>query len=493
MPLARTKNAPIFAADASGFDDFFDNVDELGRRTGEPDSEKKKWACRYAGSESDSWKHASSFGDDTKSFIDFKADVLLRYPHLCYDRRYTINDLEKLVERTQDYREMSRTDLGTYYRKFISISQYLIDKGRLSTRERSSLYLKGFPQPTRVRILHRLSIKQPDILPDEGYEFTDIHDAATFVLSASLPSIDAKPEPKTEPANGDYATLVRMMTNLTSAVNNQPRVVQPHVVQPRVVQPTPGGVVAQPPPGGRPQQPANGCMFCGHTGHYVKECQVVAEYMRLNKVTRNEANRLVLPDGRYPPKGTPGRNYKEKIDHCLATREAHMVEIASTNFLETAEDQIFEIEVSPVEGEPSGSPLVDEDLDLRLRNLMEDVEMVLALRKSKEQFDGVEVPPLRIGPPRRPQQPPPLPPKPTIHAQRPSSPPQKRVELPQGPIKPVANVPKTEEPKHRYRAPIEHGASATKVVSRILRTFRKNYERSLRGNGSWPTTPSISS
>ena len=103
MPLARTKNAPIFASDASGFNDFFDNVDELGRRAGEPDSEKKKWAYRYAGSESDSWKHASSFGDDTKSFIDFKADVLLHYPHLCYDRRYTINDLEKLVERTQDY------------------------------------------------------------------------------------------------------------------------------------------------------------------------------------------------------------------------------------------------------------------------------------------------------------------------------------------------------------------------------------------------------
>ena len=79
---------------------------------------------------------------------------------------------------------MTHDDLGEYYRKFITYTAYLIAQGRYSVHERNGAYLQGFPQPVRSLIAQRLQIKKPDVVPDDGYEFEDIHQAAMFVFSA---------------------------------------------------------------------------------------------------------------------------------------------------------------------------------------------------------------------------------------------------------------------------------------------------------------------
>ena len=101
--------------------------------------------------------------------------------------RYSIVDLTKLLERTQDYRAMSQDDLGIYYRRFLSIADYLIKEDRLSERERNAFYLKGFPQPIQASIKKRLEIKCPDVRPADGYKLSDIHDAASFAVTGHIP------------------------------------------------------------------------------------------------------------------------------------------------------------------------------------------------------------------------------------------------------------------------------------------------------------------
>ena len=190
--MANSREAPNFIADPSGFDTFFEDVEELAKRADLPDSEKIRWACRYAGSESDSWRRVPCLNREGHSptFDEFKKQVLKGYPQLSHEDRYTIRDLQRLTDRTRDYRDMGRDDLGDYYRRFVTYSSYLIDHDRFSQRERSLYYLKGFPHSVRSRIMQRLTIKQPDVRPDEGYKFEAIHEAAVFVLSLGIHNFD---------------------------------------------------------------------------------------------------------------------------------------------------------------------------------------------------------------------------------------------------------------------------------------------------------------
>lgn len=73
--------------------------------------------------------------------------------------------------------------VGTTTIGSITYTTYLISQDHLSKQEHNSYYLWGVPQPIRACILQLLSVKKPNVLPDEGYDFEDIHEAALFVLN----------------------------------------------------------------------------------------------------------------------------------------------------------------------------------------------------------------------------------------------------------------------------------------------------------------------
>ena len=184
MPLSNSRDAPRFSSDPHAFDYFFEDVEDLAKRATLSDADTIRWAIRYASSESECWRPIAS-ARPAPTFKEFQEGVRKVYPHLSTTRRYTHEDLERLVERTREYHNMTRDDFGDYYRRFLTYTTYLISSNRLSERERNSSYLRGFPQPVRSRILQRLSVKKPDVQPDDGYEFNDIHEAASFAAAAA--------------------------------------------------------------------------------------------------------------------------------------------------------------------------------------------------------------------------------------------------------------------------------------------------------------------
>ena len=289
MPMAHSRKAPRFSSDPSGFDEFFDDVTELASRANLSAADTIKWARRYTGIEGDAWQYVpclTSPANPNPTFAQFQSDVRDCYPHLSGNRRYTSHDLETLLQRTSNFRDMSRDDFGEYYRRFLSYTAYLIHQNRLSERERNSSYLRGFPQPVRARILQRLSVKKPDILPDDGYDFADIHEAASFIFSSGSSSVGdnvptvVKREPVEQTSVGD---LVQAMSDLTKVFTaTMSRQAQPPPPRfPRVAnpQPTPGGVVQNPPRWGQPSNPdqyQQNCMFCSAQDHFVRNCPVAA-------------------------------------------------------------------------------------------------------------------------------------------------------------------------------------------------------------------------
>ena len=224
MPSVNSREAPRFSDDVTGFDSFFDEVEELAgpARANLSEADKIKWAVRYAGSEAESWKCLECYGKAATTFATFRTQVLTCYPQLSADRRYTHSNLTRLLDRFSDLQDMDKSDLGKYLRKFLSITSYLINESRLLDRERDAAFLRGFPQPIRNCILARLSIKKPDVIPGDGYTFTDVQAAALFVLEAGgitppQANVQAQvPIMKSEPAEqGSVGELIQAMSSLT--------------------------------------------------------------------------------------------------------------------------------------------------------------------------------------------------------------------------------------------------------------------------------------
>jgi hypothetical protein len=254
MPMPSRREAPRFSsATLSDFNIFFSDVSELAKRSNLEAADTIRWALRYAGSESESWQHVPCLAAGCATpptFDEFKREVLQYYPHLSEVRRYTLRNLEQLVSRTQSSVSMSHDDLGLYYRRFITYSTYLITQGRLSVREKSAMYLRGFPSPLCTRVLGRLALKQPDVFPCDGYAFADIHNAAVFVLD--LDASDLSEEPKSHrssSASREPESVRKLMQKMVEvfAAKAKSQDISPCDSTPSPCPPTPGGVAQNPP------------------------------------------------------------------------------------------------------------------------------------------------------------------------------------------------------------------------------------------------------
>jgi hypothetical protein len=502
MPLPHSAKAPRFSSTPTGFDEFFEDVVELARRAGLGDADTIKWALRYAGTEGDAWRYVPcmTVTNAAPTFAVFLAAVRQCYPHLTADRRYTNRDLENLLTRTANIREMSRDEFGDYYRRFLTYTSYLIANRRLSVEDRNMDYLRGFPPDVSAKITHRLSIKKPDVVPDDGYDFNDIQEAASFVFSSASRKSRGTPDAsvKAEPADSSMVELVRAMSDLTrvftaSMQNQQAPPPPPPPRFPRLpnAQPTPGGVVQNPPRWTQPNsdQFQQNCMFCSAQDHFVRNCPVASQYLQQGKVIRNDYGKLSLPDGTYVPRNVPGKNMRERLDNFWTAQgmngpSENTQEAVATNFLEGPDECVFALDIAPQSSQSTSS---DEGAFDQVQLLQAQIDslrdaQVLALQKGRrQQFDGVEIM-KRTGPPRKNPPPPPptrdakLPPVPgptqtTPASGKPGARAGERPQMrPQGPMRPVSfpQKPAPDDPKYRYQAPIESNVKTTELADRAL-------------------------
>ena len=140
LPARRERSAPIFEdSEPAGLERYFSDLETLlVRHAVSSDQERKQAALRYPSVETEHlWKTTAAWVDQTASYSDFKAEVLKFYPDASGERTYRIQDLEMTIGHYAHIGIQSATSLGEYYRCFLLISQYLIDRGRLSVQEQS--------------------------------------------------------------------------------------------------------------------------------------------------------------------------------------------------------------------------------------------------------------------------------------------------------------------------------------------------------------------
>ena len=70
--------------------------------------------------------------------------------------------------------------LAEYFCEFSSTANYLVSKHCMTKREAS---MSTFPKEFRANITTRLTVKCPDVCPDDGYNLKDMDSTAQFVIS----------------------------------------------------------------------------------------------------------------------------------------------------------------------------------------------------------------------------------------------------------------------------------------------------------------------
>jgi hypothetical protein len=327
MPICTSKEAPRFEGAASGLDHYIEDIELLcadHQKLG--DAELIRWAIYYTDEKSsDTWTATRDVINNPKTWEDFKKAIQDIYPEAQPNRRHTISALCAITDHFQAQGVNAETVLAEYFREFSSTTNYLVSKHRMTKRKASILFISAFPREFRADITTRLTIKCPDIRPDDGYDLKDMDSAAQFVIS-SRPAI-----------------ALLAATTLPTPMPPPPVPVATYTPTPPPPTPTatpyalpltpPATYAAQP---YMPCPPFTGCRFCSAPEHITPACQVRDKYAWLGKIRLNAGQAQML-DG-ADPFDLPYRYHSQFIkDHVDRWHLEHLTPtppvVASANLL----------------------------------------------------------------------------------------------------------------------------------------------------------------
>ena len=278
------------------------------------EADKKDMVVQYVDMElEDVWSSYPQFKDQTKSYINFKDAIIDHYPDASGEFLYSLHDIDALIG--ERYRIGIRTlnDLIQFHNQFEAITSWLLDKNHIGTKERDRSYVGAFQPHLWNLIEGRLCITNPKQHPNLPYPVKDVFDAAKAVLQGPyigarrpFASMTQVPEPQTSTSeaptvnNGNpdpaikmenFGAIISELTKSISELVNQSRNRNTYGSSSRNV----------------------ACNMCGGE-HYIRDCNVVDEYIAAGKCRRNIDGKVVLSTGAFVPREIPGTLLAERID-----------------------------------------------------------------------------------------------------------------------------------------------------------------------------------
>jgi hypothetical protein len=427
---------------------YFKDVELLCATCGiTTDEEKKQQVLRYVDTDTaDLWELRPEYAA-AHSYEDFKTAIEKLYPGAGDERKWSIADMDRLLGEQLRVGILDSQGLGAYYRSFLTITEFLRSKGRLSEAEQSRAFVRGFQPSLWERIARRLELRIPDHYPDDPYPLDKIVEAAKFVLHGTSPNTFAS-----EPASDvkDAKTPAGIKSEDFTSFLDKFATTLVHALAPRAA----GATEASTSASAQPRPPNHGlCNFCGGTGHFMGECPVVEQYTKEGKCRRNVEGKVILNSGAYAPRNLPGTWLRDRIDEWHRRNpgqqtKGHLTSNMSSSLMyEVANDSAPTMMYTansryPVSSPPSTASRISA-LDAEIVNLIEQKSvaehMYLELNDRKQaletelfalrkKFDGVEIL-KRPQPKQRDIQADPVVPAPPVR------------EAPVAPVAPVANDP----------------------------------------------------
>ncbi|KAF9231543.1 hypothetical protein BU15DRAFT_82266 [Melanogaster broomeanus] len=200
-------------------------------------------------------------------------------------------------------------DLEEAEQKFTRISAFLISKGCLASTERDRLFLQGFPCDVASLILHRVSVVNPDLHPDDPCPMEEVS------IAAQLGSALCAPLPIPQPS---YQLPIIQHQSPTPIHQFLTPTQQPCTT---TQQPLPGGMAKQELPlQSRNPRHSGICNFCAGWGHHIHDCIEVQAYILAGKIFCGSDRKLYLPEGQWIPCYSGSSCMKASIDYWYETK-----------------------------------------------------------------------------------------------------------------------------------------------------------------------------
>ncbi|KAF8801225.1 hypothetical protein BYT27DRAFT_7072500, partial [Phlegmacium glaucopus] len=316
MPARGERSAPTFDRNRPReLSRFFDELEYFfGRAALAEEADKKKQVLRYIDFEVEQiWKAFPEYSDPTKTYDQFKAAILVHYPDADGDYVYSLRDVDTLIGTHQRLGITTTNDLSEYHLRYVAITTWLIEKQQLGDLEQKRSYLRAFQPALLSAITNRLQMKFPDQHPNIPHKIQHVYESARYILQSSnteaqgyyapLPSAPtpvlpptislspAEPAIKTETFNSVFAEFTKTIADALKQTSRIRPAGHQHATTSRNTD----------------------CNFCGGA-HYIRDCEVVIDYVRAGKCKRNTEGKVVLPSGSYVGRDIPGTLLRERID-----------------------------------------------------------------------------------------------------------------------------------------------------------------------------------
>ena len=171
MPLRGSASAPKFDGKTpSLLPRFLEDVDILGTAATLTDAEKVRTSIRYADlEESEGWELLPEAIVVPADWAAFALAVKALYPGCEGANRYCQADLQYLVQEYRAKPMRTLADFGEYKRKFMKITQFLINGQFLSELDCDAYFPKGLPTDLETQVRYRLLITNTAHHPSNPY------------------------------------------------------------------------------------------------------------------------------------------------------------------------------------------------------------------------------------------------------------------------------------------------------------------------------------
>jgi hypothetical protein len=150
------------------------------------EADKKRHTLRYVNFDIELiWRAIPEFADPTTTYDEFKAGILNLYPDASEDNRYFLSDMDTLIGERRRLGINSVNDLADFNMRFLTTTNWLIDRGILSGFEQQRSCIQAFSPSLLRSILPRLQIKFPDKHPNKPYEISDVYSTIRLTVQTS--------------------------------------------------------------------------------------------------------------------------------------------------------------------------------------------------------------------------------------------------------------------------------------------------------------------
>ncbi|KAF7359866.1 hypothetical protein MVEN_00712100 [Mycena venus] len=381
MPACGDRNAPQFdSTKPHELRRYFTDLEFLmTRATVTVGTEMKKHATQFLSVEDQEiWEALPSFADATKTFAQFKADILKLYAGNDEDRRFELSDLDSLVGQYSRVRILSLDDLKTFYRQFLRITTYLLDKKHLSESEQSRSFLCAMQPPSLTAEIHlHLKIKNPNLHPADPRPVADLYEAAEYALAGSGGTLALDIHNSAPPA----ATTVEVKPDpgITALLGTMTKLIKVLATQKSSDGASSGNG------NGQKRTCPDGCGYCSDLDHYINDCLRVLEDIKEGLVRRNTDNRVVLPSGTFVPKSITGKDLRTCVKKW---HEQNPGQAAAAQLLvDVAAEHLSKPTTAPSSSSPPTTRMFTLSSEARMQTLMAEMNALRTRAQAKRALE----------------------------------------------------------------------------------------------------------